>query len=535
MMLASCLLEFLLLCVISSSFGQTSQKPHIFMVLIDDLGYHNVGFHNPEQISPNINAMVENGILLEGHYTFQYCSPTRSSFLSGRLPIHVNMNQPSQGQSPGGIDLRMTLISEVLKEANYSTAFIGKGHIGAYSHANLPINRGFDSHFGFLGGGEDHLTQKTGAWVDLWRDHAPAYGENGTYSCDLYGNEATAVLAAHDPTVNPLFMYLPMHDTHSPYECTDKWMDPRVKQPLRQLMQCMLTCTDDVMGRLVTLLKHKNMWDNTLFVWSSDNGGPQYWGANNYPLRGGKGTDFEGGVRTAAFVSGGLLPVAVRGTTISQIIHVCDWYRTFGVLAGVLPSQGEIPGAKSGGVPAVDALDMWPLLSGANTTSPRTGFPLSQFAIRIGDFKYINGSVHDHESWNGKICGKNYTDKDCEMGQWTGPTWPVGNCGGGGAPTVCPHVCDAASNCTRNIPCSPGGCLFDIAHDPLETRDLSLEKPNLLALMQQALLAAVAERFQTTDSNYTYGGCAPSWAANVAAHHNFAAPLCTTATPPHVL
>ena len=89
--------------------------PNIFMVLIDDLGYHNVGFHNPDQISPHIDDLVKEGIQLEAHYTFQYCSPTRSSFLSGRLPIHVNMEQPSNGRSPGGIDLRMTLISNVRK------------------------------------------------------------------------------------------------------------------------------------------------------------------------------------------------------------------------------------------------------------------------------------------------------------------------------------------------------------------------------------------------------------------------------------
>jgi arylsulfatase A-like enzyme len=119
---------------------------------VADLGYHNVGFHNPEQISPHINGLVEEGILLEAHYTFQFCSPTRSAFLSGRLPIHVNMEQPTPGSKPGGIDLRMELISQVLKKANYHTHFIGKGHIGAYSYANLPIQRGFDSHLGFLGG-----------------------------------------------------------------------------------------------------------------------------------------------------------------------------------------------------------------------------------------------------------------------------------------------------------------------------------------------------------------------------------------------
>ena len=306
------LMAALLLPTGSGSLAQRP-PPHLFMVLVDDLGYHNVGFHNAEQVSPHIDGLVREGVLLEAHYTFQFCSPTRSAFLSGRLPIHVNMKQPTPGSHPGGIDLRMTLISQVLKKANYSTAMIGKGHIGAYSHANLPINRGFDHHFGFLGGGEDHFTQTigTGGIVDLWRDHGPAHNENGTYSCEMYGNDVQNVVQQHTPAV-PLFVYLPLHDTHSPYECTEKWMDPRVKQPLRQLMQCMLTCTDDVVGQLVATLKTKGMWQDTLMVWSADNGGPQYAGANNFPLRGGKGTDFQGGVRTAAFVAGGLLPECTR-------------------------------------------------------------------------------------------------------------------------------------------------------------------------------------------------------------------------------
>ena len=127
----------------------------------------------------------------------------------------------------------------------------------------------FDSHLGFLGGGEDHFTQMAGGLVDLWRDNAPAHGENGTYSCDLYGTEVVKVIKAHTPS-DPLFVYLPLHDTHSPYECTPKWMDPRVKQPLRQLMQCMLTCTDDITGQVVEQLKSKKMWEDTLMVWSAD-------------------------------------------------------------------------------------------------------------------------------------------------------------------------------------------------------------------------------------------------------------------------
>ena len=102
----------------------------------------------------------------------------------------------------------MELLPQMLKRAArpYATAMIGKGHIGAYSLANLPINRGFDRHFGFLGGGEDHMTQRAQGVADLWRDHAPAYGENGTkYSCDLYGDEVVDVVTKHkEPATNPL-------------------------------------------------------------------------------------------------------------------------------------------------------------------------------------------------------------------------------------------------------------------------------------------------------------------------------------------
>ena len=115
--------------------------------------------------------------------------------------------------------------------------------------------------------------------VDLWRDHGPAYGENGTkYSCDLYGDEALQIVEKHDFETTPIFMYLPMHDTHSPYEAPPRWLDPRITNPdhaSRQLMQGMLTCTDSALGNLTAALRAKpGVWDNTLFVWSSDNGGP---------------------------------------------------------------------------------------------------------------------------------------------------------------------------------------------------------------------------------------------------------------------
>eukprot|EP00039_Didymoeca_costata_P030930 m.32224 g.32224 ORF g.32224 m.32224 type:complete len:523 (-) comp8387_c0_seq2:73-1641(-) len=499
-------------------------KPHIFMVLIDDLGYNNVGFHNPDQISPNINKLVSDGIRLEAHYTFRFCSPTRSSFLSGRFPLHVNQEQPGFG-APGGVDLRMATIANQLKKANYKTHFVGKGHIGSYARANLPINRGFDSHFGFLGGGEDHFTQSVGNAKDLWRDNSPAYNETGVYSCDLYGSEILKIVNNHDPS-DPLFMYIPFHDTHAPYEAPAKWLDPRVKQPLRQLLQAMLTCTDDAVGKLVQLLTKKGMWENSLLVWSADNGGPQYWGCNNYPLRGGKGSDFQGGVRTAAFVSGGILPTSVRGSVLEHPVHVCDWYATFCSLAGVDPNDGQ-----GDGVPPIDSIDFWPLLSGANTTAPRTDVLLSSYSIISGNWKYINSTFRDN--WD-KECNHNATDPNCLLGYWTGPVWPVANCGGGGGPETCPHQCNKQSNCTQDLhECGDTGCLFNLSDDPQEKHNMASVNKEMLAMMQSKLREVSKGIFQTTDSDMTFSNCRSDVTSNIKYFNGFEGPMCDSSAPKH--
>ena len=199
-----------------------ARPPNIILALADDLGWNNVGWRNPELRTPVIDNLRATGVDLQRLYVFKYCSPTRSSILSGRLPLHVTQNNKNnEVTNPGGVDLRMTMLPERLKAAGYRNAMVGKSHLGARSVANLPINRGFDSHFGFLKGGEDHLTQRSDdgglSFVDLWRDRGPAYGENGTFSTFLYAREAVRVIEAHAalnrrerregaPTVTPLFM-----------------------------------------------------------------------------------------------------------------------------------------------------------------------------------------------------------------------------------------------------------------------------------------------------------------------------------------
>jgi arylsulfatase B len=150
----------------STSLGSAAPPKAIILMLGDDYGYDNVGFAhgplkqgNPEMKTPNMDQLVTEGIVLERHYTYKYCSPTRSALMSGRLPTHVNQNNKNNDiEATSGVDLRYTFLAQKMKDAGYSTAMIGKSHLGARSPSNLPINRGFDVHFGFLKGGEANFS-----------------------------------------------------------------------------------------------------------------------------------------------------------------------------------------------------------------------------------------------------------------------------------------------------------------------------------------------------------------------------------------
>jgi arylsulfatase B len=480
--------------------------PHIIFSLVDDLGSYNVGWRNANATSPNIDRLARGGTLLARHYAYKFCSPTRSALLSGRLPLHVNEDNPATIDSVGGVDLRMALLPQRLKAAaDYYTVAIGKWHLGARQRANLPGRRGFDHHFGFLTGGEDHFTQvgyEAANAIDLWaadasdaaarEGGAPALDRNGTYSCELYAAEAARVVMAHDPS-RPLFLYQAWHDTHAPYEAPERYADGSIAYADRRVMQAMVACVDEGTGNLTAALDARGMWENTLLVWSADNGGPQYWNANNYPYRGGKGTDFEGGVRAAAFVAGGFLPAAAP-SEIAAPIHVCDWYATFLKLAGV----GD-PADPVDGLPDVDAVDVWPLFaapaSAAALAPPRSEVPLSSMALIVGDFKLVTNTT--------VVLG-------VLSGYWTGPVWPFD---------------DARTPLEADPGCPLGGCLFNITADPTEHDELSARLPDKRRELVDRLAELVAGRYQTAYEDPDEQNCT-TLAEYVATHAGFAGPVC---------
>lgn len=429
----------------------STTKPHIVFVLVDDWGFADVGFRNPAIHSPNFDDLAKSGLLLNRHYVFKYCSPSRASFLTGRWPHHAHQwNLP--GGTMAGTNLNMTMLPAKLKTAGYKTYMVGKWHQGLFDPKYLPINRGFDMSTGFLNGGESHMDAKYMCATDYWKNDGPD-SRNGTYDAYNYRDDLTQIFSSHNKE-NPMFLYLPLHNVHTPLQAPDEWLNLYAANSTckaRRTYQAMVSVADNVTGHVVNLLKKNEMWDNTIFVVSADNGGAPC-GGSNYPLKGCKGTFFEGGVRSLAFANGGLIPDNMKGKATDGFIHIADWYATFCKLAGVDPSDsgdGKFP---------VDSLDVWPIITGENSTTPHNEIVLgynfdnahpNQGAVIVGHYKLIV----QLQKFN------------CDSLMWSPLDYP----------------CSQGEN---GPDCDPY-CLYDIVNDPSEKKDLAKENPSKVKELQE--------------------------------------------------
>ena len=457
-----------------------TKKPHIVFMMVDDWGWADVGYHRETPTrdisTPNIDNLVKEGLQLDQHYVYNWCSPSRSAFLSGRVPIHVNdvscevcYNPKDKVSGYGGIPLNMTVIATKMKEAGYAAYQVGKWHVGMATTEHIPTGRGFNTSFGYLNAANDYYNETDDGEcngtpiVDLWETDKPAMGMNGTdYEEALFSVRLHKIITNHDPST-PLFLYYAPHIVHKPYQVPKSYLDmfDFIDNDLRRVYHAMVKYLDDVVGEMIQDLQDKQMWNDVLFITSSDNGGPVATSAaaNNYPLKGGKHSDWQGGVRANAFVSGGYLPEQMRGKMTEGYIHIADWYATFCALAGVDPTDER---AAKANLPPIDSLNMWPLISGQNSTSPRTDVPISNATLISGDYKILTGDV--------KLAG------------WTGPVYPNNTHPQGGIQGV-EH-------------CGETGCLYNIRKDPEEHVNLAETMPDVLHKMKSKLTEYRSTRFE---------------------------------------
>jgi arylsulfatase A-like enzyme len=369
-------------------------KPNIVYIVADDLGWKDVGFHGSDIQTPNLDKLAAGGAKLEQFYVQPMCTPTRAALMTGRYPFRYGLQTAViPAGAKYGLATDEWLLPQALKEAGYNTAIIGKWHLGHADKKYWPKQRGFDYQYGPLIGEIDYFTHEAEGVVDWYRNNERLVEEG--YSTTLIGNDAVKFIGDQVPT-KPFFLYLAFNAPHTPYQATQEYLDKYkgIADPTRRAYAASITAMDDQIGRVVASLDKKNLRDNTLILFMSDNGGtrnPMFSGAiadvskikipcDNGPYHEGKGSLYEGGTRVVALANwpGHISP----GVTVKEMIHVVDMYPTLTKLAGASTTKTK----------PLDGLDVWGTIS-EGKASPRTEvvYNIEPFraAVRQGDWKLV--------------------------------------------------------------------------------------------------------------------------------------------------
>ena len=307
------LLFFLSLVLLISCNNIDQKPPNIIVIISDDQGYADVGFHGSKEIfTPNIDRIAKNGVVFsEGYVSFAVCSPSRAGLITGRYQNRFGYTRNillTPKDSTMGLPLSEQTLPEVLKMANYKTKAIGKWHLGAHESL-VPERRGFDEFYGFLIGGHRYFPE------DLTlNDLTDARRQMDGYITKIYDNgkrinttkylteelSDNAVKFIDDNSQNPFFLYLSYNAPHTPLQATEKDLarNMHIDVEKRRKYAAMVSSMDDGIGLILDKLEEKKISDNTIVVFFSDNGGVEWYNfSDNGPLRGIKGDFFEGGIR----------------------------------------------------------------------------------------------------------------------------------------------------------------------------------------------------------------------------------------------
>ncbi|GFR27245.1 arylsulfatase B [Trichonephila clavata] len=546
------LVLFICLLTLHATFAAKIQKPHIVFMIVDDLGWSDVSFHGSKQIpTPNIDSIARDGIILNNYYVSPTCSPSRGSLMTGKYPLRLGFqHEVIVANSPWGLPLEEKILPQYMKSLNYVTRGVGKWHLGFFKEDYLPMKRGFDSFFGYWNGVEDYFTHfsevdnMTG--LDLHDNYEAAWGFNGTYGTELFTTKAKEVILKHNPA-KPLFLYFSQQAPHSgnfakPLQVPDKYVKPLVgiQDEKRRKFAGMVSAMDYSVGEIFDALEKAKMLDNTIFVFTTDNGGAVEGtdGAfgSNYPLRGSKYNLWEGGIRAVGFVWSPFL--RHRSRIFNELMHISDWLPT------LLSAAGGTEIAKT--LKHIDGVDLWPSFV-HNLPSPREEILLNidevekVEGIRWKNFKLVKGSYYDgnFDGWydkNGKLIKsllpaepkgllrlykKNYL-KFLKRSKAARILWRkyakdprlVITCPTPGCKTF-PIV-----KCGKVIPpskstCKPkeAPCLFDIDDDPCEYYNIAEQYPDVTEQLQSAI-----DKYRSASKKP--GAMPPEFAADPELHGN---------------
>ena len=383
-----------LLLLFTTWLHAAASKPNFIFIMADDLGWADVAFHGGNAPTPNLDKLAREGLELTQHHVAPVCSPTRTGLMTGRCWSRFGVTSP---QNERALPWDTVTLPRALKSIGYDTAITGKWHLGSKPEWG-PNHFGFDHSYGSLAGGVgpyDHHYKK-GTFSETWHRNEKLLTEAG-HVTDLITKEACEWLAARKDA--PFFLYVPFTAVHLPVKEPAEWLD---KVPAgiqgnvaRHYAACIMHL-DDAVGRIIAALEQTGQRDNTLLVFTSDNGGstaenngqtyppddyPE--GAlpgNNLPLRDQKGSVYQGGIRVPCIAS---WPGKLAPGRHDAPVQIIDWMPTFCALAGFKPERDL----------KWDGVNLWPQLADGAQPPVRSlytvapGFRARSF--RVGDFKLV--------------------------------------------------------------------------------------------------------------------------------------------------
>lgn len=400
----------LLSMAIAGQPAQPSARPNILLIVADDLGWGDVGWHGGFAKTPVMDKLVREGVELDQHYVQPVCTPTRTALMSGRYPGRFG----PQALAPSNLramPLGTPIIASALKAAGYRTHMAGKWHLGARPEW-IPNAYGFDSSYGTLTGAADpwtHKYRKGNPYEDTWHRDGKFFHEEGN-ATELVAAEAVRRVASGP---SPWFVYVPFHAVHTPVDAPEefkklyggaKFHDDPAKHDSRLRLAAMVSQLDAKVGQLVAAVEKAGQRSNTLIIFTSDNGGIEslknaYAGkvpdsplnSENDPLRGQKNTLYEGGTRVCAFAN---WPATLKPGKMTTPMHAVDWFPTIAAITGWKPDHD----------PKWDGVNQWDRLTGTKATAPERAIYIAMQngarSLRLGDWKIIRPARGKPELYN---------------------------------------------------------------------------------------------------------------------------------------
>jgi len=462
------LLAALLLAPLAALHAADFSRPNILFILADDLGWGDLRcYGNPVIETPALDALAQRGIRFTAHYSpSALCAPARAGYLTGRYNHRTGAVDVPSNRGLDRLDLSEKTFGDYFRHAGYSTALIGKWHNGLYHRDHLPHRRGFDVFYGFPNGGQDYWK-----WNLLRNDAAAPH--DGRYLTDALNDEAIALIRRRN--ARPFALWLAHHAPHSPLQApaalVRKYRERLGNDASEAVVvtYAMIEAMDTGLARVFQTLKDEGLWEQTIIVFTSDNGpvlrrdpelGSQM--RFNGGFSGEKESAQEGGIRVPGIVAWpGHIP---GGRVVATPVHGCDWLPTLFSLTGRSAPTGAKP---------FDGLNLMPLLEGRPVPA-LADRPLLFQRNRYAPVGYVNAAIREGRwklYWPGD---KASLVKDSGRDN---PSYRRG--------LVLPHwemPLDVELATPPSAP-QPAPRLYDLEADPGEQRDLATTHPEVVAAL----------------------------------------------------